>query len=149
MEETVSVPEQRHGYPRAGSAAFVDEAMADWIALLRTGEPWNRMLLDDVTGEFRSVLQALLCMPDDCTPGVRAARLRRGARAHGAFRRRQGCRGPVLKEELTAAEDAIAIALQRSGAEAALIATFQASLRPVISAVERAAYGGYVDMDEW
>jgi hypothetical protein len=123
-------------------------AMADWIALLRTCHPWSEMVLDDVAGEFRAVLDEVLRTTGAPAPRARAARLRQVARAHGAFRRRQGCPALVLKDELTIAEEAIAIALTRSGADHALVTTVQDSLIPVLRAVERAEYGGYVDVKE-
>jgi len=135
---------RRRGSPLRAS----DVAMEDWIALLRTCRPWSEMLLDDVAGEFRAVLEEMLRTTDDSGLRTRAARLRAVARAHGAFRRRQGCPAVVLKEELTIAEEAIAIALTRSGADHALVTTVQDSLIPVLRAVERAEYSGYVDGKE-
>jgi hypothetical protein len=106
------------------------------------------MFLDDVAGEFRAVLEELLRTTGVLGPRARATRLRDVARAHGAFRRRQGCPAYILREEMIIAEDAIAIALVRSGADAALVTTVQDSLIPVMRAVERAEYSGYVDVKE-
>jgi hypothetical protein len=105
-------------------------------------------VLDDVSGAFRAVLDALLQPGDARTPDQRAARLRRAARAHGAYRRRQGCPAIILAEETAIAEDAIAAALLRGGAPPAVAATIQHSMAPVMRAVERAMYSGYVDCGE-
>jgi hypothetical protein len=119
--------------------------MEEWVVMLRACRPWNEMFLDDVTGEFRGVLEELLQSDDEQTPRKKAARLRDVARAHGAFRRRQGCPAPILAEEIDFAQDAIAAALMRGGAAPAAVATIQDSLVPVMRAIERATYGGYAD----
>ncbi|HWH51411.1 MAG TPA: hypothetical protein VN651_07695 [Gemmatimonadaceae bacterium] len=131
-----------------GPPAVAAEAMDGWVDILRARQPWSDMPLDDVGGEFRSVFEIVLHRRDELDPDARAARLRRAARAHGAFRRRQGCQALVLSEEGTMAEEAIAIALVRSGAAPAVVTTMQDSLGPVLRAVERAAYSGYVDWGE-
>ncbi|HEX4681182.1 MAG TPA: hypothetical protein VH277_00665 [Gemmatimonadaceae bacterium] len=106
------------------------------------------MFLDDVGGEFRAVLEELLCAGDDRAPDVRATRLRTVARAHGAFRRRQGCPALVLSEEVVFAEDAIAAALMRSGVAPAVVTIVQESIAPLLRAIERASYSGYVDWSD-
>jgi len=103
------------------------------------------MPLDDVTGEFRAVLRELLHCTGDLSPEARAARLRRAARAHGAFRRRQRSGASILAEEIAAADEAIAIALARSGAGPAVVTVFQDSLVPLMQSIRRATYSGYVD----
>jgi len=124
------------------------DAMDDWLAMLRACDPWRAMFLDDVGGEFHAVLRALFQSGDGLTPDVRAARLRRAAREHGAFRRRQGAPALVFADEIAFAEEAIACALMRTGASPALVTTVHDSLVPVLRAVERATYTGYVDWGE-
>lgn len=121
--------------------------MDDWADLVRACHPWSEMFLDDVTGEFRAVLEELL-QGDHAPSEYRSARLRRAARAHGAFRRRQGCPSLVLAEEIAFAESAIAAVLMRGGASMAAIAKVQDTLAPVMRAIERATYSGYVDGSE-
>lgn len=122
-----------------------DLLMDDWTAMITARCPWNEMFLDDVSGEFRAVLKELLRPRGQFAPHECAARLRGAAREHGAYRRRQGYHAVILAEELAVAEDAIAAAIERSGAPAAVIADIQSSLRPVLRALERAMYSGYAD----
>jgi len=114
--------------------------------LVQACAPWRGMALDDVTGEFRGVLQEVLRMTDDAGPDARAERLRRVARRHGAFRRHQGCPAPVLGEEIAFAAEAIEMALVRSGATPSVVVIIRDSLAPVLRAIARAMYGGYVDV---
>ena len=106
------------------------------------------MFLDDVGGEFRAVFEELLWAGDERAPDVRAARLRTAARAHGAFRRRQRCPAVVLSEEVAFAENAIAVALMRGGAADDVVTIVRESFAPLLRAIERASYGGYVDWGE-
>jgi hypothetical protein len=119
------------------------EAMDEWLTLLRARCPWDEMPLDDVSGEFRAVVEELLRSSSDRPPDARAHMIRRAARDHGAFRQRQGFHAIILAEEVSVAEDAIAAALVRGGVSPRDAATFQKSLRPVMRAIERAMYGGY------
>ena len=126
---------------------FADEAMDEWTAMVRRRCPWNEMFPDDLSGEFRAVLEELL-QPDEPSTERRASRLRHVAREHGAFRRRQGCQAMILAEEIAVADDAIAMAVVRGGGSPAVIATIQDSLAPVMRAIKRAMYSGYVDSYE-
>lgn len=137
-----------HGQRSGEFRPIADEVMADWISMLRRRPPWNAMLLDDMTGEFRPLLAELLHAQTADDVHARAERIRRLGRAHGAFRRRQRCPALVLREELFIADEAIGMALMRMGAESDLITTIQDSLAPLIRAVERAEYGGYVDVKD-
>ena len=127
---------------------LADEAMDEWIAMLRQCDPWNDMFLDDLPGEFRAVFEELLEATDDLTPAVRAKRLRLVARDHGAFRRRQRCPAFVFRKEIAFAERAIAAVLVRNGAAPAVVMTIQSSYAPVMRAIVRATYSGYVDWAE-
>ena len=124
------------------------EAMEEWIAMLRHCDPWHDMFLDDVPGEFRAVFEELLGAADDLSPAVRAKRLRRASRDHGAFRRRQGCPAFVFRKEIALAERAIATVLVRNGAAPMVVMTIQSSYVPVMRAIVRATYSGYVDWAE-
>ncbi len=124
------------------------EVMDEWITLVRACAPWSEMWLDDVSGEFRAILDELLEPRAGSSTDERAERLRRRSRAHGAFRRRQGCAALVLSEEIAFAKEAIAIALIRGGSELSLVTTVHDSLAPVMRGVERASYSGYVDLNE-
>ena len=130
-----------------GPPVLAAEAMEEWVAMLRQCDPWNEMFLDDVPGEFRAVFEELLHAADD-VPAVRAARLRYAAREHGAFRRRQGCPAFVFRKEVAFAERAIAVSLVRAGAAPAVVMTIQNSCAPVMRAIVRATYSGYVDWGE-
>jgi hypothetical protein len=125
--------------------ALAAEAIDAWAAMLRASHPWNEMFLDDLTGEFPAVLEALLRSTDGADWDVRATRLRALAREHGAFRRRQSCSALVLTEEVALAEEAIAAALIRTGAGPETMMSIQDSLAPVMEGIERAMYSGYVD----
>lgn len=142
--------DQEWSEPRwyGGPPVLAADAMDEWVAMLRPCNPWNEMFLDDLPGEFRAVFEELLHATDDDLPAVRAARLRYAAREHGAFRRRQGCPAFVFRKEVAFAEQAIASALVRAGASPALVMTIQNSFMPVMGAVVRATYGGYVDWAE-
>ena len=133
---------------RGGPPVPAAEAMGEWVAMLRPCDPWDEMFLDDLPGEFRAVFEELLHTADDTMPGVRAARLRHAARQHGAFRRRQGCPAFIFRKEVAFAERAIAVALARAGAAPALVMAIQNSFTPLMRAVVRATYGGYVDWAE-
>jgi len=127
---------------------LADEVMVEWLDLIRARCPWSDMPLDDMTGGFRAVFEELLEPRAELAPNPRAARLRWASRVHGAFRRRQGCPPPVLREEILLAEEAIEIALERVGAPPAVVLVIQESLVAVLRSIERAAYGGYVDCME-
>lgn len=131
-----------------GPPALAAEAMDGWVATLRQCDPWNEMFLDDLPGEFRAVFEELLFTTDDRVPAVRAARLRHAARQHGAFRRRQGSPAFIFRKEVAFAERAIAVALVRAGAAPAVVTTMQNSFAPVMRAILRATYAGYVDWAE-
>ena len=135
-------PSRRWG---GASPVLAGEVMGDWLHLIRTCRPWSDMPLDDLSGEFRAVLDELLEPREELALDPRASRLRCVSRAHGAFRRRQGCPALVLREEAALAEEAIEIALTRTGAEPAVVMLIHDSLVAVLRSVERAAYGGYVD----
>lgn len=124
------------------------EAMDEWIAMLRQCDPWNEMRLDDVPGEFRAVFKELLDAGDGLNPAARAKRLRQVSRRHGAYRRRQGCPAFVFRKEIAFAEQAIAIVLVRNGAAPMIVMTIQSSYVPVMQAIVRATYSGYVDWAE-
>jgi hypothetical protein len=126
----------------------VGAVMEDWVMLLQACTPWRSMALDDLTGEFRLVLGELLEPGDDAPADVRAARLRCAARSHGAFRRRPGGPAFVLSEEIAFASEAIEIALIEAATPPAVIVAIQDSLAPAMRTIERAMYGGYVDVIE-
>lgn len=128
-----------------GPPLFAREAMDDWLAMLGPRCPWDEMLPDDVSGEFRRVLEELLQPAEDLGPHQRALRLRYMAREHGAYRRRQGYHALILAEEISVAEDAITAAIVRSGCSPAELAAVRDSLAPVMRAIERAMYSGHAD----
>ena len=128
-----------------GAPVLAGEVMGDWLELIGTCRPWSDMPLDDMSGEFRAVLEELLEPNGELALDPRASRLRRLSRAHGAFRRRQGCPALVLREEAALAQEAIEIALARSGAAPAVVMLIHDSLVEVLRSIERAAYSGYVD----
>jgi hypothetical protein len=124
---------------------LADEVMGDWVDLIQCRSPWSAMPLDDMTGEFRAVLEELLEPVEALTPELRAARLRFVSRAHGAFRRRQGCPPHLLQDDVAFAGEAIEVALMRNGAATAVIMTIHDSLVAVLGAIERATLSGYTD----
>jgi hypothetical protein len=128
-----------------GAPVRARDVMGDWLELIGASSPWDDMPLDDLAGEFYAVLDELLEPKGELATDPRASRLRRVSRAHGAFRRRQGCAPLVLREEVGFAEEAIELALARGGTQPAVIAVIHDSLAIVLHSIERAAYGGYVD----
>jgi hypothetical protein len=83
------------------SPVAADEAMAAWLSDLRARCPWNEMFIDDVSGEYRAVLDALLGPSQTPSSDQRPWPLWRAAREHAAFRRRQGYHAIVLAEAPT------------------------------------------------
>jgi len=128
-----------------GAPVLAGEVMGDWLELIGTCRPWSDMPLDDMSGEFRAVLEELLEPNGELALAPRASRLRRLSRAHGAFRGGRGGRARGGGEGAAWAQEAIEIALARSGAAPAVVMLIHDSLVEVLRSIERAAYSGYVD----
>jgi hypothetical protein len=122
-----------------------DDVFREWMRMARARTPWRDMYLDDASGQLRSVLAELLHPGEETDGDGHYDRLRRRARAHGRFRRTQGCSGQVVAAELEVVEEAICLLLLRGGAPDALVSVLFDGLARDCRSVERAIYGGFVD----
>jgi len=86
--------------------ARLDVVIRNWSIAVAKREPWDSMVLDDVTGELRALAAALINA--GCDNGdARRRRIVRAASAHGEFRRAQRFRKRLLTTELAALREAI------------------------------------------
>ena len=122
----------------------IGDVMGEWIRLVQIETPWCDMQLDDLTGGWRRVLAALLSDAEDASVDRRVG-LRRVARTHGEFRRRQRCTPQALSDEVTLMQAAIAELLLRHGASVRVAEQALELLASDLHTIGRAAYAGYVD----
>jgi hypothetical protein len=123
--------------------ADVDQVVIRWWAMVRDRLPWQAMPADDGLGYMRAVVSELLNEARHPSDGMRERRLRRAARAHGEFRRRQQCHGAVLADELAALSAAIETEMLEAGQSSGLVKDYLVLLGPDLDLARANAVDGW------
>ncbi len=110
--------------------ADVDQVVVRWWGLVHDRLPWREMPADDGLGYMRAVVSELLNEARHPADGMRERRLRRAARTHGEFRRRQRCDFGTLTDELAALGVAIETAMLEGGQSCGLVNDYLVLLGP-------------------
>jgi hypothetical protein len=123
--------------------ADVDQVMVRWWGLVHDRLPWREMPADDGLGYMRAVVSELLNEARHPSDGMRERRLRRAARAHGEFRRRQHCPCGTLTDELAALGAAVEVAMLDAGQSSGLVKDYRVLLDADVGLVRAIALDGW------
>jgi hypothetical protein len=128
----------------------VDAVVRIWSETLRAHDPWATMLLDDVAGELRALVTALVNAACD-DPQQRRRGIALTACDHGRFRRAQRFPKRLLGLELASLREAIRRDLEASFCSAALIGQTIDGLVPDLRLARRCATRAYDwdPLDSW